>query len=47
METLSSRYEMAIALIILAVVTYTELCKIKLSKIPAKMGTTMFRPHSY
>lgn len=43
METLSSRYEMAIALIILAVVTY----KIKLSKIPAKMGTTMFRPHSY
>lgn len=46
METLSSRYEMATALTIQAVVTYTDLCKIKLSKITAKMGTTMFRPHS-
>lgn len=46
METLSSRYEMATALTIQAVVTYTDLCKNKLSKITAKMGTTMFRPHS-
>lgn len=46
METLSSRYEMATALTIQAVVTYTDLYRIKLSKITAKMGTTMFRPHS-